>query len=107
MDLGLFILYSYGFGDATRHSKFISLRSSISNIKLSNTLSVRLFPQVYFLKLDDREGFYTALSITLSKKNFPFSISTMMNQQLQTTINGKAFDWNLNLIYSFANTYKR
>lgn len=107
VSISAFYLYSYGFADATRHTHMTALRSSIANISLSKSWSLRLNPQLFYLKLDKKDGFYAAGSIVLSKKDFPFSLSTMMNKGLKTDIVGKDFDWNVNLLYSFGKTYIR
>lgn len=101
LTIGVFYLYSYGFGDAIRNTHFLSLRGSWSNIRVFNTLMLRLQPQLFYLKLDEKDGYYTALNLSVSKLNFPFSISTMMNKPFQTGIAGKAFDWNISLNYTF------
>jgi hypothetical protein len=105
VSVGLFCLYAYGFEDAIRHTNFVALRSSISNINLSKNVSLRLNPQLFYLRLDTKEGYYSALNVTLAKKNRPFSLSAMMNKPLKTQIAGKDFDWNVGLMYNFVKTY--
>jgi hypothetical protein len=109
--IGLFCMYARGFGaDATRNTYFVGLRSAISNVKLSNNYSLRFNPQVFYLTLDKTDGYYAALNTTLAKKNFPFSISTMMNRPFKTeitSVSGKKFDWNISLVYAFNKNYVR
>jgi hypothetical protein len=106
--IGLFCMYARGFGgDATKNTYFVGLRSVVSNINLSKKYSLRFNPQVFYLALDKKDGYYASLNTTLSKKNFPFSVSTMMNRPFKTDIAGKKFDWNISLIYGFNKSYVR
>jgi hypothetical protein len=68
---------------------------------------MRFNPQVFYLKSGDKDGFYAAANLTLAKKNFPFSLSSMMNKALKTEIAGKDFNWNLSLGYTFGSSYTR
>jgi hypothetical protein len=102
ISIGMFYLYALGLDqDLTKHTNFVSLRSTINNIKLFNQLWLKFNPQVYYLQMDNNDGFYFASSLFLSKKNFPLSVATTMNKAIQSTIVSKDFDWNISLIYSF------
>jgi hypothetical protein len=57
--------------------------------------------------MDYKEGYYFASNLTVSRKNFPLSLSTMMNKPIQTDIWGKKFEWNVSLIYSFDKKFVR
>jgi hypothetical protein len=106
--IGLFCLYARGFGgDATRNTYFVGLRSVVSNVKLSDNYSLKFNPQLFYLALDKADGYYASLSTTLAKKNFPFSISSIMNRPFKTAIAGKKFDWNISLAYAFNKSYVR
>jgi hypothetical protein len=67
---------------------------------------VRFSAQVYYLKMDDNDGYYATSTVTLAKKNFPFSISSILNKAIETNIPlGKDFTWNLSLVYTFNKSY--
>jgi hypothetical protein len=100
VSLGVFYLYAYGFGDAIRHTNFVSLRANFANIPLSKSLYMRVSPQLLYLKLDAKDGLYFTSSLTLAKRNFPLSISSLINKPIKTSIAGKDFDWNVSLVYT-------
>jgi hypothetical protein len=89
-----------------RNTKMLSLRSNFSNIRLSKQLYFSLNPQVYYLNFMDMEGFFFSSSLTLSKRDFPVSVSAFINKTIQTEIPAdKSFLWNVTLKYSFNKEY--
>ena len=106
ISLGMYYLYGRGVEkELTRHTHFVSLRVGFNHIPLSKRYFLRFHPQVYYLKLDDHDGFYTTGILTLARQNFPLSVSTLVNKKLQSDIAGKDFDWNVSLVYSFGRNY--
>jgi hypothetical protein len=108
--ISISLVYLYGYGieeDAAKNTLFISLRSSFSNIKLSNQYYLKFNPQIFYLNTNKKEGFYTSAGLTLAKLHFPLSIATMVNKPLKTNIAGKVFDWNVSLIYSLSKNFIR
>jgi hypothetical protein len=98
--LSLFCLYAKGVSDdANNHTALVSLRS-FSTIKLIKSLSLRLNPQLFYLKLDKRDGYYFASNFTLSSKKTSFYLGSTINKPLKTDIAGKSFDWNISLGYA-------
>lgn len=98
------VYYQYGRTQAkelARNTHFVSLRPFFSNIRLPKNFYLRFNPQFYYLKMDRRDGFYTASSLALGKRNFPVSISSLMNKVVDTEIPGNNFDWNISVVYSF------
>jgi hypothetical protein len=85
--------------DATNHTALISLRA-ISNISITKNVSFRINPQLFYLKLDTKAGYYFASNFTLLSKKLPFYLSSTINKPLKTDIAGKSFDWNVSLGYS-------
>ncbi len=55
-------------------------------------------PQVYYLRLDERQGFYMATSLTLGLPRTPFSLSVLVNKILHTRISGEDWLWNVSLV---------
>ena len=108
ISIGAFYLYGHSPEiDATKNTHFFSLRANFSHIQLTEHLFCRFNPQVFYLKSDAKDGVYAAANLTLAKKDFPFSISTMLNKALKTEIAGKDFNWNLSLSYAFGSSYTR
>lgn len=105
--IGIYYFYGYGLSkDVIRNTHMFSLRGSFSNIKLSKEMFLKFNPQVYYLKMADKDGAYFSSSLTLAKRNFPLSVSTLFNQTIKTEIlAGKNFIWNISLTYSFNKEY--
>lgn len=106
INVSLFYLYGHDFEkDFTKITHFLSLRTDFSDINLSGKYHLRFVPQVFYLKTDNKVGYYMASNLSLARKNFPLSISTMMTKAIQTDIAAKKFDWNISLSYSFNKKY--
>jgi hypothetical protein len=107
ISVGMYYLYSRGIDNGTvRNTHFLTLNSNFSNIKLGEQFFARFTPQVYYLRQDGKDGFYITSMITLAKKNFPFTIQSIMNKTIQSDVPGsRDFLWNASLIYSFNKTY--
>lgn len=101
ISIGIYYLYSHGLDAGTiGNTNFVTLGANFSNIKLSRQFFLKLL-QFYYLKLDEKDGFYFTSTITLSKKNFPLSISAIVNKVIETDIAGKDLVWNLSLLTPF------
>lgn len=108
VSIGMYLLRGHGFDKGgIQNSYYAGLRSSITSLNVSKRIFFKLNPQVYYLKTDDKDGVYLTNTLTLAMRNFPLSISTIVNKAIQTDIPGKAFDWNVSLIYSFDKNYVR
>jgi hypothetical protein len=108
LSVGMYYLYSHGLDPAaTLHTNFLTLNATLSDIHLTNNIAMRLSPQVYYLKMDDKQGYYTSGVIAFSKKNSPFILSSVANKIINSNIPGKDFVWNVTLAYTFNNKYTR
>ena len=107
ISIGPYYMYIYGIEkSAIKNTHYLALRSGFSNIKLSDQFFMRFNPQVYYLKMDKNDGFYFNATLTLAKRNFPLSVSTLINKTIQTEIPiGEDFLWNVSLSYSFNKKY--
>ena len=103
ISVGMYYLYSYGLDNKyVRNTNFLMLNMNFTNIKLSNKFSVSYMPQVYYLRVNDKVGYNITSTITLTKKDFPVSLSAFANKTIQSDIPGiKNFAWNVSLIYAF------
>ena len=61
---------------------------------------MRLTPQVYYLKTDTRDGSYVNAAVTVGRRDFPMSVSGMVNRAMHTTIVGEAFLWNVSATWA-------
>jgi hypothetical protein len=63
-------------------------------------------PSIYFLKIDKNSGYYLNSTLSINKRNFPISVSALVNKTITTKIPiGENFLWNVNLIYTFNKKY--
>ncbi len=109
ISVGVYYLYSYCMDkDVAKHTHFVSLRSNFSNIKLSDQYFMKFAPQIYYLKADKEDGFYINSTLTFAKRNFPFSISSVLNKTIESNVTGsKDFIWNISLTYAFSGKYAK
>ena len=109
VSVGMYYLYSHGLDPGTtKNTHFLTVNTTLSNIRLSNQLFLRVTPQVYYLKLDEQDGFYVTSAVTLTKRNFPLTLSVIVNKTIQTRITAsKDFVWNATLMYAFTKNYVR
>lgn len=108
ISLGMYVLIGHGWEkDVTRNTRFVGLRSNFSNIKLSEKFYAQFVPQIFYLSTDNVDGFYVTYSLTLAAKNFPLSISHIINKAIESELPSKHFDWNVSLVYSFSKNYIR
>ncbi|MCU0391848.1 MAG: hypothetical protein MUE81_12080 [Thermoflexibacter sp.] len=106
--ISAYYLHSFGLDNGTiGNTDFLTFRTHFSNIKLSKTVFLQFNPQVFYLKMDERDGFYATSTLTLAKKDFPFSISSIMNKAIRSNIVSKDFDWNISIIYAFDKKFIR
>ncbi len=108
ISIGMYYLYSHGIDEGTiKNTNFLTINSNFSNIKITNRFFMRFTPQFYYLKLDKQDGYYFTSAFTLAKRNFPLSVSAIINKAIHTDIPGKSFVWNASLVYTFNKAYAR
>jgi len=102
VSVATYYLYSHGLdADVTRHTHFVAARTGLANLRLPARFVARLDPQVYYLRLDDRDGTYLNSRLTLAKRELPVSISGIINRPIRTNIpRGRALRWNVSLNYA-------
>lgn len=90
-----------------QNSNFIAWNTVISRIRLFEDFSVKINPQVFFLKVDENSGVYVNSGFTFSKGKSPFQFQAFFNQKVKSDIAGDDLVWNLSLMFNFSNTYVR
>jgi hypothetical protein len=107
ISLGLYYMYIHGFEeDAVRNTHFLAVRPWFSNIKLTKQFFMRFYPQAYYLRTDANDGFYVSSTLTLAKRNFPLSLSSMFTMPIRTNIPaGNKTIWNVSIVYTFNKDY--
>jgi hypothetical protein len=106
-DLGIYLFYNWGVEKfITRNTYMFSFRPSISNIPVTKNIVARINPEIYYLKLDKNDGIYFNARFLMTKKNFPISLSALINKPLNSNIPA-AYDllWNVGVSYTFNKKY--
>ena len=105
--VGAYYLLAHGISEgANKWTNFVTLNATISNIPMGKDTFLRIYPQVYFLDIDHVEGFYATATFTLTNKNLPFTLSSIINRKLKSDIVSKDFIWNVQLAYTFNKRFK-
>ena len=101
--IGLYFLASHGFeASVPDYIQYTRLNVRIAGAELWSGFFVSADPQVYHLRIDDRDGFYFTFRSSLSKSALPLSVSWMINAPLRSDIaGGGEFQWNASLTYFF------
>ena len=100
--LGMYYLFSKGLDAGTiGTTHFITLNMHFTQLSMPGHLLLSLAPQLYYLKLDETDGYYTSASLGLSRNKCPLSVTAILNKSLRTAIPGKNFIWNASIIYTF------
>jgi hypothetical protein len=107
ISVGIYYLYSHGLDAGTiGNTHFITFNSNFSNINITDQYFINVNPQLYYLQLDEQHGYFFTSSLTVAKKNFPFSVSAIVNKKINSNITGsKNLLWNVSLSYSFSKAY--
>ncbi len=103
---GIYYLQGHGFqSDGPRDIYYFALRAGFQKIKLYKALYAEFNPQLYYLTVNEDSGVYINETISVSVENFPVSISSTINQAIQSKIPARDFDWNLSVSYSLSRQY--
>lgn len=106
--LGTTYLYNRSMGGVPPlNGHYGGVWASLFDLKISKTLRFAIDSQLFYLNLDGADGTYTSWNFTLSKKNFPISLSSMMFKTIKSNIGGKDANWNLSLNYRFGGVYRK
>jgi hypothetical protein len=108
LSMGLYYLRGHGFNPIPPdNSNFLALNTVVSNIPVGGDFSLRVNPQLFFLKVDDNSGTYITSNFTVSKSGFPIGFQGLVNQKIKSTIPGDDFIWNVGLLYLFSTPYHK
>jgi hypothetical protein len=106
ISIGPYYIFSRGIDkEAVQYSNYVTLMANFSSINLSDKTFLRLIAQAYYLKMDKNDGFYVNSTLSLNRRNFPFSVSSTINKVIDSTLPGNDFLWNINLVYAFGGNY--
>lgn len=104
MSAGVYYLYSRGLDPgAAKNNHFLAINSTVNHLRLFRDWHLKVSPQIYYLKLDQQDGYFVTSSFALAKPGFPFSLGAIINKRIEAAIAGsRDFVWNTTLIYSFS-----
>jgi hypothetical protein len=106
ISIGMYYLRGRAFQrHGPQNTNFLALQGNFMKIKLVGKSYVTFNPQVFYLKVDDADGYYVNATTVLGIRNFPLTISGIVNKAIQSTIPAQDFDWSLNLIYTLDKQY--
>lgn len=105
ISLNPYYLIGQGFDYGLKSTHYLAIRAIISNIGISEQILFSCAPELYYLKMDEKNGFYFASAFSIKHKKMPFSLAAMLNKKIESQIDSKDFIWNLSLIYSFGNKF--
>lgn len=106
--LGIYYLYAHGFDPGgTKNTHFVTANATFANLGLAERLRLRIAPQVYYLRMDETDGYYATATVSLFYRDFPVSLQSIVNQAITTNIvTDDDFVWNVSLIYAFSREYE-
>ncbi|HBC79909.1 MAG TPA: hypothetical protein DEO60_15925 [Bacteroidales bacterium] len=107
IDIGMYLFFNYGIEKfISRNTWMVSFRPGFSNILFTKNITARINPEIYYLKMDNNDGVYLNARFSISKKNFPLSVSGLINKPVNSNIISEYdFLWNVGLSYTFNKQY--
>lgn len=100
-NVGFFYFGAVGFDAGPKNLHFLSLSTSINDIRMFRRLYFSLTQQVFHLRVDEDEGYYTALTATLKFGDSPFSLTGLLNKNIGSEIVPEQnLIWNVSLSYT-------
>lgn len=105
--IGSYIFYNHGIEKfITRNTLMLALRPSFNNLPVSKNITARFNPEIYHLAMDDTEGIFFNARLSISRNNFPVSLSALINKPIKSNIPAD-YDllWNAGISYTFSNKY--
>lgn len=102
ISVGFYYLRGHAFQKSgPQNTNFLALQGNFTKIKLVGKSYFSFSPQVFYLKVDADDGFYVNATTTFGVRDFPITISSIVNKAIQSEIPAKDFDWNVSLVYTF------
>jgi hypothetical protein len=106
LQVGLYYLSGFGLeADGPQRTHFLAVNSTVTNIMVTDKFFLNLSPQVFYLKMDQLDGFYANATVSLAKREFPIAIASIVNRTIKSDIPGGDWVWNVSLVYTFNNQY--
>ena len=102
LSVGPYYFYAHGLDPQSfQHTHFVGARANLTNLPILGQFVIHFAPQLYYLWMDRQDGVYVSSVLTLANRKLPFSVSTLVNSPMQSSIaGGQEFLWNVSLIYA-------
>lgn len=99
--VGIYYLRGHGFQEhGPQNSNFLSLQGNFTKIKLVGKTYFNFSPQLFYLRVDEADGYYVNSTATFGVLGFPITISGIVNKAVQSSIVARDFDWSVSLVYT-------
>lgn len=86
-------------------NQFVAFGSSHTNLRLSEKFFLNAKPQLFYLKMNEKDGYFASGSFLIGKKDFPISIGSIISKKIISEIEVDNWIWNVSLVYSFNNEF--
>lgn len=86
-------------------NQFVATGAHFTRFPLSKKYFFNASPQVFYLKMNEKDGYFGSSSIVLGRKDFPVSIGSIISRKIVSEIEVDNWIWNVSLIYSFNNEF--
>lgn len=104
--VGGYYLYGRGFDNSQRVSHFAVANVGLARVPLGERLDLSVYPNAYYLVLDELDGWYASATVRVGLREKPWSVSAVANQTIDTEIlPEQRFVWNVALEWSFRQEY--
>jgi len=101
-EVGFFYFGVVGFDTGPDSLHFLSMSTRVSDIRITRNLYLALQPQIFHLRVDEEEGYYTCFTAWLSFGDSPFSFRFLANKSLGSEIDPtQNVIWNATVSFSF------
>jgi len=96
-------LYSRGLqAHRARQTQFAAAHVRVGGVPLGRSLALQVVPQIFYLKMDRRDGTYASATATVARRGVPVAVSAMVSTPLRSDIaGGRGAVWNVSLTYAF------
>jgi hypothetical protein len=82
-------------------NQFTAVNLSINNISISDNYFLHMRPMMFYLKMNDKDGYFGSSSFYLGRKNVPLALGSVISRKIVSNIPVDDWIWNVSLIYSF------
>lgn len=86
-------------------NQFVALGSQFTKIPIAEKYFFNASPQVFYLKMNEKNGYFTSSSFVVGKKDLPVSLGSTISRKIVSEIDVNDWIWNVSLIYSFNNEF--